>query len=244
MSHTPQLREKIRVDIGKMLIAHEMVKLFPLLFDYEELKIQVEAKWKKLEDEITVRDFWNLIDSIMMGYKLKNITRDITSMQYSWSLVEAQEINGLKFSTDINGLNSNTKTALDIRSFLRANPTDLKRITDGTSKEFPENNTRHLDPIIVLKQGDDFFVHDGNGRLLKAIVEEKTIINAYVGTTNPAVKSDHWVPTSYLMKLADAKYKEQLLIAFSESDNAVFEFQSRVIVKEKFKREVLERFVY
>ena len=239
MSHTQQLREPIRIDIGKMLLAHEMIKLFPQLFDYDELKTQINDQWSNLNGEVAVRDFWNLIDSIMMGCKLKNITRDITSQHYSWNLVQTQAVSELKFSTDINRLTSNTKTASEVSAFLRANPTELKRVTDGTSKAFPENNARHLDPIIILSQDGSLFVHDGNGRLLKAVVEGKETINAYIGTQNQAPKSNHWVPTSYLMKLADARSKDLLLVTFRESDNAIFEFQDRVIAEDQFKREML-----
>lgn len=239
MSHTSQLKEPIRIDIGKMLLAHEMIKIFPKLSDYDELKIQINDQWSNLNGEVAVRDFWNLIDSIMMGYKLKNITRDITSQYCSWNLVQTQAVSELKFSTDINGLTSNTKTASEVGTFLRANPTELKRITNGTSEAFPGNNARHLDPIIILSQDSSLFVHDGNGRLLKAVVEDQKTISAYIGTQNQAPKSNHWVPTSFLMKLADVRSKDLLLATFRESDNAIFEFQDRVMVEDQFRREVL-----
>lgn len=239
MSHTSQLKEPIRIDMGKMLLAHEMVKLFPDLGNYEEIKTQVNNQWGDISGVVAVRDFWNLIDSIMMGYKLKNITKDITCQYYSWNLVQTQAIGELKFSTNINNLASNTKTASEISAFLKANPTELKRITVGTSESFPRNNARHLDPIIILSQGNDLFVHDGNGRLLKAVVEGQETINAYIGTQSQAPKSNHWVPTSYLMKLADARSKDLLLATFRESDNAIFEFQDRVMAEDRFKREML-----
>ena len=239
MSHTPQLIEPLRIDIGRMLLAHEMIKLFPDTGNYDEIKTQVNNQWGDFSDLVVVRDFWNLVDSIMMGYKLKNLTRDITSQHYTWNLVTAQAVNQLKFSTDIDGLMSNTKTAAEVKAFLEINPAELKRITDGTRAAFPEYNTRHLDPIIVLNQHDGLFVHDGNGRLLKAVVEGQEIISAYVGTQSQAPKSNHWVPTSYLMRLADARSKELLLATFRESDNAIFEFQDRVVVEDQFKQEVL-----
>lgn len=239
MSYTDQLTERTRVDIGKMLLAHEMIKIFPKLFDYDELKTQINDQWSNLNGEVVVRDFWNLIDSIMMGYKLKNITRDITSQCYRWNLVQTQTVSELRFSTDINGLTSNTKTATEVSAFLKANPTELKRITDATSKAFPGNNTRHLDPIIILSQDSSLFVHDGNGRLLKAVVEVQKTISAYIGTQNQVPKSNHWVPTSFLMKLADVRSKDLLLAIFRESDNAIFEFQNRVVVEDQFRQAVL-----
>lgn len=239
MNHTPQLTESIRIDIGKMLIAHEMVKLFPDFGDYEKMKTQVNDKWRDVSSIVSIRDFWNLVDSIMMGYKLKNLVRDITSQHYVWSIVSAQSVGELKFSTDINGLVNNTETASEVKAFLEANPTELQRITEGTNEAFPEGNTRHMDPIIVLSQTDGLFVHDGNGRLLKAVVEGQEVISAYVGTQSQAPKSNHWVPTSHLQRLADSKSRDLLIALLGENDNAIFEFQDRVVIENEFKQGVL-----
>lgn len=238
MSYTPQLTESVRIVIGKMLIAHEIFKLLPDS-DYEKLKAQINSQWAEFSDTVTIRDFWNLIDSLMMGYKLKNITRDITSQQYTWSLKRGQAIAQLRFSTYVNGLSSNEKTATEIKTFLEGNPTELRRITIGTHNEFPKGDTRYLDPIIVLENNGTFFVHDGNGRLLKAIIEKRDTIDAYIGINNGVSKSNHWIPTSYLRRLSDERQKDLLVKLLQESDNAVFEFENRAYPEERFKQEIL-----
>jgi len=156
----------------------------------------------------------------MMGYKLKNITGDITSQQYTWSLKIGYAITQLRFSTNVNNLPSNGKTATEIKTLLKENPAEFQRIINNTQKEFPEESMRHLDPIVVLENNGTFFVHDGNGRLLKAIVENIEFVDAYIGTQNNAPKSNHWVPTSYLQKLSNerccySKYCENLIMQSS-----------------------------
>ncbi len=239
MAYTPQLTDPIRIDIGRLLLAHELTKIFPHLGSYGEIKNQVNDRWNDFSDIVTIRDFWNLVDSLMMGYKLKNIVKGITSQSYTWNLVANQPITSLKFSSDINNLVINTKTATEVKSLLEANPTEMARITEATRVAFPENDTRHLDPIVILNHDDALFVQDGNGRLLKAIVEGQETVSAYVGTKTQAIKSNHWIPTAYLMKLTELKLKNFLLDAFRESDNACFEFQDRISMDDQFKQEVL-----
>lgn len=238
MSYTSQIIEPLRIEMGKLLISHEMIKLLPNS-DYEKIKTQINGKWTDFDEVVTVRDFWNLVDSLMMGYKLKNIARELTSQQYTWSFKRAQVVAQLRFSTDIAGLQSNTKTATEIKTLLEKDPAELQQVTSSTQREFSEEDTRHLDPIIILNQNGTLFVHDGNGRLLKAVIENKDIIDAYIGTQNNVLKSNHWIPTAYLQRLADEKCKEILFKILQESDNAIFEFKNRVDVEEEFKREIL-----
>ena len=238
MNYTSQLVEPVRIEIGKILIAHEIFKLLPDS-DYEKLKAQINSQWTEFSDTVTIRDFWNLVDSLMMGYKLKNITRDITSQQYTWSLKRGQAIAQLRFCTDVNGLPSNEKTATEIKTFLEGNLVEHQRISSDTQREFPEEGTRHFDPIIVLENNGTFFVHDGNGRLLKAIIEKRDTIDAYIGIHNGVSKSNHWIPTSYLRRLSDEKQKDLLIKLLQESENAVFEFENRVYPEERFKQEIL-----
>ncbi|MDO8460223.1 MAG: hypothetical protein Q7S74_03885 [Nanoarchaeota archaeon] len=239
MSYSPQLIEPIRVELGKMLIVHEIIKLFPDL-DKGLIESQVDRKWADFSKIVIIRDFWNLVDSLMMGYKLKDIAKNITSQQYTWRLITDQPIANLRFCTNINGLQINTKSVSEVKTFFEANPVELQRINRDTLTEFPEDDQRHLDPIIVFKEEEALFVHDGNGRLLKAIVEGQSNIRAYIGTRNNEAKSNHWVLTSYLQRLANGKAKELLIQVLSESINAVFEFEDRVDVDGTFKQNVLD----
>lgn len=241
--YTPNLVDPARIEIGKMLIAHEMVKLFPK-FDYEDLKVQVDTKWRDLKKDVVVRDFWNLVDSLTMGFKLKNIVGIITSQHYSRTLKRDVQISNLRFTTDISGLQSNGKTASEIKRFLENNKEAFQRIVQTTRREFPEGDNRHLDPAIILKNNNNqFFVHDGNGRLLKKIVGNKSTISAYIGEWTNVEKSNHWVPTSYLMRLFEEVKRNQqcvdlLISVLRESDNAIYEFKQRVPATNDEEREL------
>ncbi|MBI3070154.1 MAG: hypothetical protein HYY87_02515 [Candidatus Levybacteria bacterium] len=241
MSYTSQIIEPVRIGIGKMLISHEIIKLLQSS-DYEEIKAKINHRWKELTDIISVRDFWNLVDSLMMGYKLKNIIRLVTSSQIDWDL-DQTKIDDLRFTSDISkieGFNVTRKTAKEVSTYLFEHNNTLMIVKEKNHQEFANAGSRTKDPIIVEKHTDStLHVHDGNGRLLKAIVENIEVIDAYIGTQNHISKSNHWVPTSYLQRLSDDRCKELLISILRESDNAIFEFKDRVDVEEEFKLEIL-----
>lgn len=225
---TKNLTEPNRVEIGKILISHEIIKLLPYL-NYQEVKKHLYDKWPVFTDDVHIRDFWNLADSLMMGYKLKNIIREVTSEEYEWTLQKNIKVAQIKFSANINGLASDKKTAGEISLFLDKNPDDLKRVTEGTKMEFPDGDIRHLDPILIFKHRDELYVHDGNGRILKSIIDNKDTIDAYIGEKRTVEKSNHWVPTSYLFRLNGFPEGQALLKRiFEESDNAWYEYKQKV----------------
>ena len=243
MGYTNQITEPTRVDIGKMLIAHEMDKLFPGLGNYDHIKAVVNKRWIDLDGEKAIRNFWNLVDSLMMGYELKNLVPLITSEGTSWKLEIEYPIDELRFSWDekIEDFELNKKTAKEVADYLAEHEDVLEDIKKKNIKTSPRVN----DPIIVEKYSNNgnLHVHSGNGRLRRAITNGQQSIDAYIGTQVSAPKSNHWVSTSFLQRLADLrvkdylKAKDLLVHALQESDNAVFEFENRVIAD--FKQEVL-----
>lgn len=243
MSYTFQIIEPVRIDIGKMLIAHEMDKLFPGLGNYDDIKAIVNNRWNDLDGEVAIRNFWNLVDSLMMGYELKDIVRLITSEKSSWRLEKDNEVKELRFGwgEKIGDLELNQKTAGEAADYLAKHEDVLEDIKKKNIKNSPRVN----DPIIVEKDPNNgkLHVHDGNGRLLRAIIKRQQSIDAYIGTQASVRKSNHWVTTSYLQRLADLRVKDYfksrdlLVHTLRESENAVFEFKSRVTAD--FKQEVL-----
>lgn len=237
-SHTSQLIEPVRIDIGKMLLAHEMIKLFPELGDYDSIKTQVNNRWKNFDNPVVIRDFWNLIDSVMMGYELKDVVRLITSESYSWRLEEKYPIDQLRFGwgEKVENFELNDKTAREATAYLKEHVDDLVKLKAKNKEKSP----RTYDPIIVEGYSSDnsLHVHDGNGRLLQAIAIGQQTLDAYIGTQVKAQKSNHWVPTSFLQRLSDSLAIDTLFRVLRESDNAVFEFEDRVVTD--FKQRVLE----
>lgn len=244
-SYTSNIKEKIRIDIGKLLLIHEFKKLFRRIevkfpSSFEEISIDIDQMAKKVQDgdEVGIRDFWNLVDSIMMGYKLKNIVHQITSACFNWSL-ENPAIENLKFTSNdikLNGFGIDRKSASEVSQSLLPDPQELKRVGEKTSKEFPKGDTRYRDPIIVLNENKDLLVLDGNGRLIRAIILNIKTIKAYVGVRNTNTECNCWVPTSYLDRLnqeGNPCAKDLLNSIKAHSQNAQYEFDNRVVIPKK-----------
>jgi hypothetical protein len=236
--HTPQITNSIRLEIGKMLIAHETIKLFPGLGDYVLIKNHVNSKWENLDNEIAIRNFWNLIDSITMGYELKDVVRIITSEYFNWRFEGNYLIGQLRFGwgEKAGNFELNGKTAKETAAYLKEH-TDILAELKAKNKE---KSPRTDDPIIVeeYSSDDSLHVHDGNGRLLRAIVNNQQALAAYIGTQISAPKSNHWVSTSFLQRLSDTLATDALVRVLRESDNAIFEFEDRVVTN--IKQKVLE----
>lgn len=239
--YTKNITEKIRVDIGKMLLIHEFKKLFrrtdvKIPSSFEEISIDIDQIVNKVHygDEVGIRDFWNLVDSIMMGYKLKNIVHQITSACFNWSL-ENPEIENLKFTSNdikLNGFGIDGKSASEVSQFLLSNPQELKTVREKASREFPKGDTRYKDPIIILNENKDLLVLDGNGRLFRAIILNIKTLKAYVGVRNANTDCNCWIPTSNLDRLdkeGNLCAKDLLNSIKSHSLNAQYEFDYRVV---------------
>lgn len=241
-AYTDNLTDKARIEIGKLLLIHEFKKLFPNLqpLQSEPLKIieqDITALSEKAQegDEVGIRDFWNLVDALMMGYKLKNIIPLITSPNIDWEFVKSLEIQNLKFTaniTKLDGIDINGKTVKEVIEYFDNHSQDKELILKKTKEYYPNNDTRHLDPVLVIKEENGDFVHDGNGRLMKAIIEGIKVLPAYVGTRNSGTNEDEWVATNYLMRLnqeqKDLTVNELISNILSTSQNAKYEYENRV----------------
>ncbi len=229
MDFTTNLIEEIRLKIGRLLIAHELYKLLPES-DYEQIKHQVNKKWSDFGTNNNVRDFWNLVDSLMMGYKLKNITRMITSRGFDWS-EELLETADLRFASDITKIADfpiNGKTAREVSLYLQQHPADYETTKRKVSNEYTPSSLRANDQIIVERHANNtFHVHDGNGRLLKAIVDGTEKLTCFLCVPNNfSPNTDCWIATAYLMRLKDDGIDVSPIL--QQSQNARFEYGDRV----------------
>lgn len=168
------LYELLRRKIAICYAQHEMRKLLP--------KLREASLWRSIDkqirgwyEELSIRNFWNGIHGISMGFRLKSLVPWITSVNIKWEEknVPVKELNfGGKFST----------------VYLKS----------GVLKTAPRDHF----PIFVLVKKGKLVVIDGNRRLLKAIADKKDTISAFVG--KPIAKPvlyEHWVPTSILVDL-------------------------------------------
>lgn len=237
---TRNLTEEIRIAIGKLLLVHEFKKLFRVDDPHflETIKAGIEHLGNEAStgNDIGVRNFWNLVDAIMRGFMLKDLVPKITSAGIDWSLRDLP-VGNLKFTSDITkieGFDINKKSFNEVKQYFESNPDKLAIVKQTTLEKYPEGDARYIDPIIVLNEDDGDFVHDGNGRLMRVIINKGKTLSAYVGSRNNKTISNHWVPTSYLFFLKEAAGKDQsftdlLNKVIASSQNAKYEWENRVI---------------
>ena len=83
------LSDPLRLKIAYSYVQHELRKLFPNLRD--------KATWGKIDSEVIgwsgknptlvpVRDFWNGVNGISTGFKLKQIVTWLTSENIKWEI--------------------------------------------------------------------------------------------------------------------------------------------------------------
>lgn len=205
----PHLYDPLRRKIAICYARHEMRKLLPQLRDaniWQSIDKQIE-NWY---EELSIRNFWNAIHGISMGFRLKSLVPWITSLHMQWVekdiLLEELWFGG-KFgpiaSLKIPDKISESAAEVKKRIFQREN----KGIFEQTRKKLEElsKETAPCDnfPIFVIRKDQDKLkVIDGNRRLLQAVIFGKEKIRAMTGEPidEPALY-EHWVPTSLLVDL-------------------------------------------
>lgn len=200
----PHLSDPFRRSIAVRYAQQELRKLLPQFQDeaiWESIDKQVEQWW----DALSVRNFWNGIHGISMGFRLKSLVPWLTSLHIQWIEKDApvEELwFGGKFGPikelDISGASTAVKQIIFLpehRELLKQTRKRLKGLLD-------ESAPRDDYPIFVVRKEGQLRVIDGNRRLLKAIVNQKERIRAVVGepTADPPFY-EHWVPTSLLVEL-------------------------------------------
>lgn len=201
--------DPLRREIAVQYLRHELRKLFP--------SVREEDIWKKLDEEVfqwfgenptlsPVRDFWNGLHGISMGFKLKNIVSWLTSANIKW---ESREIavEELVFGTVLGEAKQiciDPLSALEARTWF-FDPDHVAELAaarwahDGYSKQ---TASRDSDLIFVVVRDGKFVVIDGNRRVLRAVLSGMSTVHAYIGTpiADPFI-FESWVPTSTLIEL-------------------------------------------
>lgn len=205
----PHLHDSFRRKIAVRYTQHEMRKLLPRLRDdnlWQSIDKQVE-EWYK---ELSIRNFWNAIHGISMGFRLKSLVPWITSLHMQWVEKDISieklwfggkfgPIASLKIPDEI------SESAAEVKK--RIFQTENRRIFEQARKKLEElskeTSQRDNFPIFVIrKEQNKLKVIDGNRRLLQTIIFDKEKICAFVG--EPIAEPplfEHWVPTSLLVDL-------------------------------------------
>ena len=230
MNFPPHLSEPIRIQIATSLLQHEFRKLLwltpPDYFDKIDPNLDKLFSCPELHNP---RDFWNGFHGVTMGYKLKNLIYFLTAQNIRWSKKDIP-ISQLHFGVELNPTTTVIATgslpAQQVIDFYHQPKNQklkqqyLKKIQQTLNHTPP----RHSQPIFVIpkKHQDKYYptVHDGNGRLAKAILTDKKAISAFIGQYTTKVKKPraYWIPTSFLMDLLYFTYQ-----ALDSKDEKLFQ---------------------
>jgi hypothetical protein len=202
------LYEAERREIAIRYIRHELRKLFPNVRDEEMWKLldsEVAGWWNENPTLAPVRDFWNGLHGISMGFKLKNVVSWVTSAHLKWGEKEVS-VDELWFGSPIGFLKGihAQPSAREVREWIfqpeRAEQLEEERAR--SRKEEDSTMPRNAFPIIAIRKGKNLIVTDGNRRLLRAILTNQERI--YAVTAEPIGEPlvfDAWVPTASLCEL-------------------------------------------
>ncbi len=202
----PHLYEPLRRQIAVQFIQHEWRKLFP--------QIRGEKLWKSIDAQIadwyemlTIRNFWNAIHGITIGFRLTSIVPWLTSLHVKWEEKDVP-FEELWFRGKFGPIESLEVETPDLAGavkkaiFRRKNLEFLEKTRQYFKSHKNDTEPRSDSPIFVVRKKDKLRVIDGNGRVLKTIIDGKNSIRAFVGEpiAEPPLY-EHWVPTSLLVDL-------------------------------------------
>lgn len=202
----PHLYDSLRRQVAIQYIQHEWRKLFPQLRG-EEVWQSIDKQIADWYETLGVRNFWNAVHGITIGFHLTSVVPWITSLNVRWTErdIPFDELYFRGKFGPIASFKAETPEFVDsIKKaiFLPEN----QKFLEATKRYFEshKNDTepRSDHPIFVVRKKGKLRVIDGNGRVLKAVAESKDSIRAFVGepTAKPALY-EHWVPTSLLVDL-------------------------------------------
>lgn len=224
MDYPKHISEKIRSDLAISYLKHELRKIFPSIDDTE-----VENIFDNKELTIP-RDFWNGLHGVSMGFKLKNIVYLATAENVIWTH-KIVNINELQFGVEL----QQTKVLRPGKVFARelieyyARELDIqKQQLEFTKQIRGDDSQRESDPIIALSKNEAerpvISVHDGNGRLVRHILEGKDKISAYIGCQDGNVLKNYWIPTQIFIDFLFFVYQ-----AINNNDEVLFGKQIAVL---------------
>ena len=206
------LSDELRKEIAVSYVRHELRKLFPSLkknADFKKIDKDV-SNWLSGNPTLTpVRDFWNGVHGISMGFRLKHIGEWLTSTNIVWKKKNIA-LKKIRFGATFDELAvvGIRPSIEDVRAwyFAPENKQALLKARKAHKKRSAETADRDKFPVIIRQLlGDEMVVMDGNRRLLRSVLFEKETVEAFVGKQkqNPPL-SHYWVPTSLLLELITA----------------------------------------
>lgn len=207
--YSSHLYEPIRREVAVSYLRHEFRKLLPSVRDTRSLKLIDNdiAHWFNGNPELApVRDFWNGLHGISMGFKLKNIITHLTAKNVLWQRKKAP-IEKLYFGANFEELKSigpNPQvSAVREWYFNSKNKTSLQLALKNHALRSSQSAPRDTDPVIIIPYGkNQHKILDGNRRVMRSILLKKPYIEAFIASPvdNKSPK-EFWIPTSTMIDI-------------------------------------------
>lgn len=201
------LLDTIRLEVARSYLKQELGKLFAgnerAVFR-EEIDAAIDDMGPK---SMGIRDFWNTVWGIAMGYKLKITLLDaITAQNIDWDLVESMSLDRLKTGGGLEYIDKSLKgpqSYPELADFFKNHPV----LADEWKKKFKKHSPRPSDdldlPIIVVEKDGHYSIHDGNRRFILACMSSISELRAYAGSysTEKKVPQNFWISTPLMMEI-------------------------------------------
>mgnify|MGYP005851842837 CR=1 FL=1 len=251
------LYDQIRREIAVDYVRHELRKYLPSVRGdvWSKIDQDIEGWFDEAPFLYPVRDFWNGVHGIMMGFKLYNhLLNFITGENVNWTREEI-ELEHLSFGT-VNSLvrkvvPEGNEVRMAMSGYLKNEKLRTSHLEE-MQKWYEMTEERSANPIIVTQkriEGEDkLVVYDGNGRVTLAVLEGRGKILAYVGrfVDERRQPENYWLPTSLLMEVVhfvkkaketgdDNLYGSYVLVLkdmLRRSESSKYEMLNRVVPKE------------
>ena len=245
LKYPKHIYDPLRMEVAASIVSHEFKKILPDFTDEEHAKLTFQihgwaADPKKYSLTQEPRDFWNGVEGIMTGFRLKGVVRFITGENVTWKK-EDVEVSKFIFSTDhfhVDGLKIPTlnKSATSVLEWLKEN-NKLEQARALVDESFGKGIPRVNDPLYCKKDKDGkYHAFDGNGRVMYALLHDIPALPAYVGEMHDDAVKNCWIYTMFLLNLSSLyrekllgieEYKRILKHLFTLSDSAIIEYKER-----------------
>ncbi len=245
LKYPKHIYDPFRMEVAASIVSHEFKKIFSDFTngEYDKLTFQIHG-WgtdpKKYSLTQEPRDFWNGVEGIMTGFRLKSVVRFITGENVTWAK-EDVDVSSIVFSTDhfhvdgikIPTLNNSTTGVLE---WLKEN-NKLEQARALVDESFSKGIPRVNDSIYCKKDKDGkYHAFDGNGRAMYALLHAIPTLPAFVGEIHDDVVKNCWIYTMFLLNISSLyreklleleEYKRILKHLFSLSESAIIEYKER-----------------
>lgn len=224
LMYPKHLFEVERIEILWQLVLKEYYKLLPFLTEEQFGQLgDVMIEWMAGEgfELAPFYNWWNFLDSFMMGLKFKNIVPYVTSKNITWSEQQVDS-KSIRLYWPVGTLWSGEhKDWYDygyVKELILDNEEErLRNIKLSDQKSSDTKLSRDAFPIVLLQSQDGAVkLLDGNRRVMRAWLYDRPTIKAWVGKVErePMVY-EHWVNTADLRRLLEQ-------IAQNPGDKAVW----------------------